>query len=117
MTLEQISALGRKLTLFLALFADCFGRREARELLRGLCQRSVVQSAPQDGRGDRPAIRHRAADACNAFSNRSSGMKRNCEIAASRSWPRITLIPKRSAAWTSRARPRAARHTVGVGRQ
>ena len=34
MTLEQISALGRKLTLFLALFADCFGRREARALLR-----------------------------------------------------------------------------------
>jgi SRSO17 transposase len=34
MTLEQISALGRKLSLFLALFADCFGRREGRELLR-----------------------------------------------------------------------------------
>jgi len=34
MTLEQISALGRKLSLFLALFADCFGRREARGLLR-----------------------------------------------------------------------------------
>ena len=34
MTLEQIRALGRKLTLFLALFADCFGRWEGRELLR-----------------------------------------------------------------------------------
>src|SRR3972149_3841686 len=34
MTLEQISALGRKLTFFLSLFADCFGRREARGLLR-----------------------------------------------------------------------------------
>ena len=34
MTLEQIAALGRKLTSFLTLFADCFGRREARELLR-----------------------------------------------------------------------------------
>ena len=34
MTLKQIAALGRKLTLFLALFADCFGRRDARELLR-----------------------------------------------------------------------------------
>lgn len=34
MTLEQISALGGKLTSFLALFADCFGRRDARELLR-----------------------------------------------------------------------------------
>ena len=33
MTLEQISALGRKLTLFLALFVDCFGRREGRALL------------------------------------------------------------------------------------
>ena len=34
MTLKQIAALGRKLTTFLALFSDCFGRREARELLR-----------------------------------------------------------------------------------
>jgi SRSO17 transposase len=34
MTLKQISALGRKLSLFLALFADCFGRREGRDLLR-----------------------------------------------------------------------------------
>lgn len=34
MTLKQISALGRKLTLFLALFADCFGRREGRALLK-----------------------------------------------------------------------------------
>ena len=34
MTLKQIAALGRKLTTFLALFNDCFGRREARELLR-----------------------------------------------------------------------------------
>lgn len=34
MTLKQIAMLGRKLTTFLALFAGCFGRREARELLR-----------------------------------------------------------------------------------
>lgn len=34
MTLEQIAALGRKLTSFLSLFADCFGRRDARVLLR-----------------------------------------------------------------------------------
>jgi SRSO17 transposase len=34
MTLEQIAAMGRKLTLFLALFADCFGRREGRGLLQ-----------------------------------------------------------------------------------
>ena len=33
MTLKQISALGRKLSLFLALFADCFGRCDARRLL------------------------------------------------------------------------------------
>ena len=32
MTLKQIAALGRKLVAFLGLFADCFGRREAREL-------------------------------------------------------------------------------------
>jgi SRSO17 transposase len=34
MTWKQIAALGRKLVAFLQLFADCFGRREARELLR-----------------------------------------------------------------------------------
>jgi SRSO17 transposase len=34
MTLQQIASLGRKLTSFLALFADCFGRWEARKLLR-----------------------------------------------------------------------------------
>ena len=34
MTLSQIAGLGRKLVAFLALFADCFGRREPRELLR-----------------------------------------------------------------------------------
>jgi SRSO17 transposase len=34
MTLKQIAALGRKLTSFLALFADCFGRCDARRLLR-----------------------------------------------------------------------------------
>ena len=34
MTPTQIAALGRKLTAFLALFADCFGRSEPRELLR-----------------------------------------------------------------------------------
>jgi SRSO17 transposase len=33
MTLEQIAALGRKLISFLALFADCFGRSDARKLL------------------------------------------------------------------------------------
>lgn len=34
MTLKQMAALGRKLAAFLALFADCFRRRETRELLR-----------------------------------------------------------------------------------
>jgi len=34
MTLKQIAALGRKLSTFLALFSDCFGRRDARGLLR-----------------------------------------------------------------------------------
>jgi SRSO17 transposase len=34
MTLSQIAGLGRKLVAFLGLFADCFGRREPRELLR-----------------------------------------------------------------------------------
>lgn len=33
MTLKQIAGLGNKLAAFLALFADCFGRRDARGLL------------------------------------------------------------------------------------
>lgn len=34
MTLKQIAGLGGKLAAFLGRFKDCFGRREARELLR-----------------------------------------------------------------------------------
>ena len=34
MTLKQIAALGGKLSAFLDLFADCFGRREPRKLLQ-----------------------------------------------------------------------------------
>ena len=34
MTLSQIAGLGRKLAVFLGLFADCFRRQEPRELLR-----------------------------------------------------------------------------------
>jgi len=34
MTLEQIAGLGRKLTSFLAIFADCFGRCDAARLLK-----------------------------------------------------------------------------------
>lgn len=34
MTLKQIASLGKKLIAFLALFADCFGRCDARDLLR-----------------------------------------------------------------------------------
>jgi SRSO17 transposase len=33
MTLKQIASLGKKLASFLALFADCFGRSDARKLL------------------------------------------------------------------------------------
>jgi SRSO17 transposase len=33
MTLKQIAALGWKLASFLAIFADCFGRKDARQLL------------------------------------------------------------------------------------
>ena len=34
MTLKQIGELGKQLALFLAQFADCFRRREGRDLLR-----------------------------------------------------------------------------------
>ena len=34
MTLKEIASLGKKLAAFLRLFNDCFGRREARDLLR-----------------------------------------------------------------------------------
>jgi SRSO17 transposase len=34
MTLKQIAGMGKKLLVFLNLFADCFRRREGRELLR-----------------------------------------------------------------------------------
>ena len=51
MTLKQIAGLGRELVAFLRLFADCFGRREPRELLRAyvkgqLSNLSVRMSKP-----------------------------------------------------------------------
>ncbi len=45
MTLKQIAALGRKLSLFLALFADCFRRCEGRELLRVYVQGQLSKGA------------------------------------------------------------------------
>ena len=47
MTLKQIASLGRKLASFLALFADCFGRSEARELL----WRRVIEATARHGGG------------------------------------------------------------------
>jgi SRSO17 transposase len=51
MTLSQIAGLGRKLVAFLRLFADCFGRREPRELLRVYVQGqlSAVQRKTAEG--------------------------------------------------------------------
>ena len=43
MTLKQIAGLGRKLVLFLGLFADCFRRCEARGLLRVYLQGQMSQ--------------------------------------------------------------------------
>ena len=63
MTLEQIMALGGKLTLFLAMFADCFGRRDARSLLRIYVQRAAIKPASQERRGNSFAVQDGAADA------------------------------------------------------
>ncbi|MCH8922280.1 MAG: hypothetical protein IIA67_03905 [Planctomycetes bacterium] len=50
MELEQISALGRKLTSFLSRFADCFGRRDARALLRVAFGRCSIESCFREGK-------------------------------------------------------------------
>ena len=106
MTLKQIAALGRKLTVFLALFADCFGRKEPRELLRLYV------------RGQFSDLKHKNAEAIalkfgeapelyNGFWNRSSGMKKNLWITPRSWWQRSTHTPRRSASLMSLGCPRA----------
>ena len=55
MTLKQIAVLGRKLVAFLALFADCFGRRESRELLRIYVQ-GQLSNPPSPKAGTTPWV-------------------------------------------------------------
>ena len=69
---------------------------------KGNCRICIVKQPKPSHYSSRP---HRGP--CSVFSNRSSGMKNNSEIAASRSSPGITPIRSRSVAWMSRARPRA----------
>ena len=88
MTLKQIAALGKKLVVFLSLFADCFRRREGRELLRVYVQGQL--SDLQRKTAEAIAVKFATAprylgrsDAC-SFTPPSRG---TCSRASLRIWP------------------------------
>ena len=110
MTFEQIAVLGRKLSLFLALFADCFRGSIGRRLLRVDVNGQVCTAKPRR-RLRCNSTRRRGR--CNGFLNQSIGTRRGYEIDASRSWSKTTITLRPSVEWMSRARPRAARRRWG----
>ena len=63
MTLKQIAALGRKLTLFLSLFGDCFKRCEGRCLLRVYVNGQLSNIHRKHAEGDGPRIWHPPSNA------------------------------------------------------
>ena len=105
MTLKQIAGLGRKLVMFLGLFVGCFGRREARELLRVYVQGQLSDVHRKTAEGIALEF-GRAPRTLQRFLESISGMKRNSTTVANRLWPKIMVTRTRSAWWTSPGSPR-----------
>jgi SRSO17 transposase len=116
MTLQQIAALGRRLTTFLGLFVDCFGRSDARRLLR-----IYVQGQLSDvHRKTAEAIALRFGTAPRTLQRFLESIKWNetelrdrCQqiVAREHAHPQaIGIIDESGTA-------KSGRHTVGVGRQ
>ena len=116
MTLKQIVALGRKLTVFLALFADCFGRCEPRRLLRvyvqgqlsNLHRKTAEAIALQEGVAPRTLQRF-----LESIKWDEDKLRNRCQqiVAAEHTHPEaIGGVDESGAA-------KSGRETVGVGRQ
>jgi SRSO17 transposase len=116
MTLKQIVALGRKLTVFLALFADCFGRCEPRRLLRvyvqgqlsNLHRKTAEAIALQEGVAPRTLQRF-----LESIKWDEDKLRNRCQqiVAAEHTHPEaIGCVDESGTA-------KSGRETVGVGRQ
>ena len=116
MTLKQIAALGRKLTRFLELFSDCFGRCDARRLLR-----VYVQGQLSDvHRKTAEAIALRFGTAPRTLQRFLESIKWNetrlrdrCQQIVAREHAHPQAIGVIDESGTAKS----GRHTVGVGRQ
>ena len=116
MTLEQIASLGRELVLFLRLFADCFGRQEARDLLRGYVQgqlssikrKAVEPMALEIGVAPRSLQRFLESIKWHEEKLRDRGQQ---IVAEEHAHPRAIGIVDESGV------PKSGRDTVGVDRQ
>lgn len=116
MTLNQIAGLGRKLTCFLARFADCFARREPRKLLRvyvrgqlsSLHRKNVEAIALQEGTAPRTLQRF-----LESIKWDEDKLRDRCQqiVAAEHAHPEaIGCVDESGTA-------KSGQHTVGVGRQ
>jgi SRSO17 transposase len=116
MTLNQIAALGRKLVCFLARFADCFGRREPRNLLRvyvrgqlsNLHRKNVEAIALQEGTAPRTLQRF-----LESIKWDEGKLRDRCQqiVATEHAHPEaIGCVDESGTA-------KSGQHTVGVGRQ
>lgn len=116
MTLKQIAALGQKLNRFLARFADCFGRREPRNLLRtyvrgqfsNLHRKNVEAIALQEGTAPRTLQRF-----LESIKWDDDKLRDRCQqiVAAEHAHPEaIGCVDESGTA-------KSGKHTVGVGRQ
>jgi len=116
MTFKQIVALGRKSTVFLALFADCFGRCEPRRLLRvyvqgqlsNLHRKTAEAIALQEGVAPRTLQRF-----LESIKWDEDKLRNRCQqiVAAEHTHPEaIGCVDESGTA-------KSGRETVGVGRQ
>ncbi len=116
MTLKQISALGRKLTLFLSLFADCFGRREARALLRVYVQGQLSNLH----RKNAEAIALQSKTAPRTLQRFLESIKWDEEQLRNRCQQIVVrdhVHPESIGCVDESGTAKSGRHTVGVGRQ
>jgi len=116
MSLEQIRVLGRKLTSFLSLFADCFGRREARALLQVYVQGQLSNLH----RKNAEAIALQSKTAPRTLQRFLESIKWDEEQLRNRCQQIIVrdhAHPEAIGCVDESGTAKSGRHTVGVGRQ
>ncbi len=116
MTLKQIAGLGKELIAFLALFADCFVRREGRKLLRVYVQGQLSELR----RKTAEAIALRFGTAPRTLQRFLESIKWNeevlrdrCQYVIAKEHAHVDAIGFLDESGTAKS----GDHTVGVGRQ